>query len=300
MPASATARSPKVSVCMLAFNHEQFLHQAIESALAQQTEFPFEIVIGEDGSTDQTPEIVRGFADRHPQQVRALIREQNLGIRDNFRETLAACRGQFVAILEGDDYWTDPLKLQRQVDALETHSDWAVCFHRVQVEHSDGRPAEREPAEDDFPTVTRLGDLLRRNFICTPSVMFRHRLFTDWPDEFATLLQQDWPLHVLNAQHGDIGYLPEVMAVYRKHAGGAWTAKSLAARTQWGLEAEDAFEDLLGQEYSADIRIGRRRMAVQLSEALDEVLQSRDLRWGRTLLKPIRKLRRLLSGDATT
>ncbi|HMP08564.1 MAG TPA: glycosyltransferase, partial [Lacipirellulaceae bacterium] len=109
----------KVSVCMVTYNHERYIAQAVESALAQQTTFPVEIVIGEDCSTDGTRAILAGLAERHPGIVRLRLADANQGAKRNFVGTFAACRGEYVTILEGDDYFTNPAKLQLQADALD-------------------------------------------------------------------------------------------------------------------------------------------------------------------------------------
>src|SRR6476619_5802800 len=114
---------------MTTYNHERYIAQAVESALSQRATFPIEIVIGEDCSTDRTPEILRGLAEQHPDTIRLKLGERNIGGKANFLATIGRCRGQYVAMLEGDDYWTCADKLQRQIDALDAHSEWAICFH---------------------------------------------------------------------------------------------------------------------------------------------------------------------------
>jgi glycosyltransferase involved in cell wall biosynthesis len=116
---------------MITYNQDQFVGQAIESVLSQQVDFEYELVIGEDCSTDRTREIVASFGAKFPDRIRLLLPKSNLGMQENFKATLAACSGQYVAILEGDDYWTSPLKLKRQVEFLDAHSDCAMCFHSV-------------------------------------------------------------------------------------------------------------------------------------------------------------------------
>ena len=136
--ASAGQADVKVSVHMITYNHERFIAQAIEGVLMQQTDFAVELVIGEDCSTDGTRAIVRRYGERYPERIRLLLQERNLGARANALATLNACRGQYIALCEGDDYWTDPTKLQKQVDFLESHPECSLCFHRVLVVYEDG------------------------------------------------------------------------------------------------------------------------------------------------------------------
>lgn len=116
-----------VSVLMVTYNHENFISHAIESVLMQKTSFPFELVIGEDCSTDKTREIVIRYAQNYPLIVKALLPPMNLGIRQNSLNTFKECKGKYLAFLDGDDYWTDSNKLQKQVDFLEANPDYSIC-----------------------------------------------------------------------------------------------------------------------------------------------------------------------------
>lgn len=209
---------------MATYQHEPFLAQAIESVLMQQTNFDFELVIGEDCSADRTREIAVAFAERHPGKVRLLLQEKNVGLTRNLSQTVSACSGEYVAWLEGDDYWTSPHKLQRQADYLDANRDCAWCFTRADVVDEKGTLLDVPPAVRVVQAKYTLSEYLRRIFqprACT--VMFRHRLFGHFPEWFYPLPTADMPLHVMNAQHGDIGFVDEVMAAYRIHPGGVWS-----------------------------------------------------------------------------
>jgi len=221
----------KVSVLMITYNQDQFVGQAIESVLCQQVDFEYELVIGEDCSTDRTREIVASFGAKFPDRIRLLLPKSNLGMQENFKATLAACSGQYVAILEGDDYWTSPLKLKRQVEFLDAHSDCAMCFHSVVRSSLTGdQPESILPdcryKQDRYTTR----DLLVENFIPTCSVMFRRGLFGELPDWMGTLGFSDWPIHILNSECGSIGYINETMGVYRVHSEGAWSGRNSGQR----------------------------------------------------------------------
>ena len=169
----------KLSVMMITYNHERFIAQAIQSALEQQTDFDYEIVIGEDCSTDRTREIVMDFHRRYPDRVVPLLRNKNLGMMRNFMETLSACRGQYIAFLEGDDYWTSCDKLQRQVDFLDTHPDYAICCGRVTILNeirveSGGVPSSKAG-------TYAIADLLQANFIATCTSVCRWGLLGIYP-----------------------------------------------------------------------------------------------------------------------
>ena len=120
---------PLVSVAMRTFEHAPFVAQAIESVLIQEAPFAFELVVGEDCSGDGTREIVERYAERFPERVRPILPAENVGHGEILRRVLDASRGRFLAYLDGDDYWTSPAKLRRQVDHLEAHPEQVSCFH---------------------------------------------------------------------------------------------------------------------------------------------------------------------------
>ena len=216
----------KVSVRLTTYNHEKFISQAIDSALMQKVNFDYEIVIGEDCSTDSTRKIVIDYQKKNPEKIRLLLPEKNYGMIRNSVEALQACRGEYVALLEGDDYWTSPYKLQRQVDFMDMHSDYALCFHPVEMIYEDnvqfcgrfwGNAVEKDTIE--------LSDLfIYDNLIPTCSVVRRRGIFDCIPKWFYKVPYGDWVSHLISAQYGKIGRIDEVMAAYRLHSNGAWTS----------------------------------------------------------------------------
>jgi len=235
----------QVSVLVITYNNERFITKAVDSILMQKVNFDYEIVIGEDYSRDRTRDIVIDFGKRYPDKIRLLLNEKNVGGRKNFVQILKVSRGDYIALLEGDDYWTSPHKLQKQVDFLDSHPECAICFHNVMVIYDDNREISHPfyiqnpngPFTQAKPKpISTLEDLVRGNFIQTPSVMFRAPLFEEFPDWYYTLPLGDWPLHLLNAEHGNIGYIDEIMGVYRVHSGGMFSSKGLIQRLQGEIE----------------------------------------------------------------
>ena len=123
----------KVSACIIAYNHENYIIDCLEGALSQKVNFDYEIVIGEDKSTDATLKICEEYVSRYPDKIRLIKRDVNLGMMGNWTDTIKSCQGKYIAICEGDDYWTDPLKLQKQVDFLEVNPDYTFCVHRYKL-----------------------------------------------------------------------------------------------------------------------------------------------------------------------
>ena len=128
---------PLVSICCITYKHFQFAVDAIEGFLMQQTNFEFEIVIGEDASGDGTSELLQKYKALHPGKIQLHLRKRNIGMMANFIDTLSACKGKYIAVCEGDDYWIDPLKLQRQVDYIDNHPGCNLVFTNLKVFRQD-------------------------------------------------------------------------------------------------------------------------------------------------------------------
>jgi hypothetical protein len=216
----ADANPPKVSVVSITYNHEAYIREALDGFVAQKTDFPVEIIVADDASTDATPAIIQEYADRHPHLFRPILRSENVGTHANLIDALSAARGTYLALCEGDDYWIDPMKLTKQVAFLDRHPKTAVCFHPVRMIWTDGHARDSK-----FPPVKLRRDLsvenlLLRNFMQTNSVVYRRlKSYDDIP---ADVMPLDWYLNVRHAIHGDIAMLPETMAVYRRHPQGMW------------------------------------------------------------------------------
>jgi glycosyltransferase involved in cell wall biosynthesis len=222
----ATAPQPRVSVVMLAFNHAEFVAQAIESVLMQRPPFPFELVIGEDCSSDRTREVVSSYAASHPELISTVFSQRNLGYGAMLRRVFAATRGELIAYLDGDDYWTSPTKLRRQADYLEWHPQCASCFHDVSLVYgSAGVPSGAvTPGLDE--ASFGLEDILKECFIPTTGMMFHREVAETLPvpsSEPGGWV--DWPIHVHAAQRGPLGYIPEALAAYRVHDGGMFSSQ---------------------------------------------------------------------------
>jgi glycosyltransferase involved in cell wall biosynthesis len=234
---------------MITYNQEAFIAQAIRSALMQITNFDYEIVIGDDCSTDGTRAIAADLARRNPFRIRTLFQDVHLGVNRNLVATLKACTGEYVAVLEGDDYWTTHNKLQLQVDFLDGHPDYAICFHNVQVVYQDECSPSHLYHVDAQPETRTIEELLAGNFINTCSVMFRRDHSKELPSRFCSLHMGDWPLHVLNAQYGEIGYLNAVMAAYRVHDKGVWSSIGRLRQLEIEADAIDFLCSVLNHPY---------------------------------------------------
>lgn len=243
----------KLSVMIITFNHEQFIARAIDSVLAQQVNFDYEIVIGEDCSRDRTRIIVEGFRRRYPDRIVPLFRNENIGAARNAEETLAACRGEYIALLEGDDYWICDQKLQRQVEFLDCHPGSSMCCHRVQFLVETG-----VAKFDIYPLLPagpyRIEDILKVNFVVTCSAMLRRSSVFFLPPWFRKMRMTDWPMFALAARNGTIELMDEVMAAYRVHAGGSWSSLPSSARLNETSRMLKALDRHLKFQYTDTIR----------------------------------------------
>lgn len=243
----------KVTVFMVTYNHERYIAQSIESVLAQRTNFPIEIVIGEDCSTDRTREIVVDYARRYPNIIRARLPEKNQGAARNFVDTFPMCSGKYIVILEGDDYFLNRNKLQTQADILDSRPDLAIHFHPVKCIYSDGITGDDIWPKNFTREESTIHHLLEDNFIPTSGCMFRNRLFDRLPPWFSESILGDWPMNIMNAAHGNIGFMPEPMSAYRKHGSGVWTGMDRARQLMLTFRMFSMIDHHFGGKYHDEI-----------------------------------------------
>lgn len=216
----------KVSVAMITYNQAAFVRQALESVVTQDVPFPIEVVIGDDLSSDGTRAIVEEYAARDA-RIRPLLHERNQGMNRNFLGVIRACQGEYIAFLEGDDYWTDRQKLREQTRFMDLHDGCVLSHHRVSYVDSTGETRIREFPPENYRVESLPPEILARgNFIQTCALMVRRNKVPEITDEFYSLKLGDWPLCGLVSQFGQIGYVDKNMADYRVHHGSTWTPQS--------------------------------------------------------------------------
>lgn len=254
---------PLVSICVITYRHAKFITQCIETMLAQRTPFPFEIIIGDDGSDDGTREICQALAAAHPERIRLLLHSRKdvtyvdgrpRGTR-NFVATLAAARGEFVAICEGDDYWTDPAKIAAQVKYLRANEDCVGCFHEASIVDAAGTElqpelykAHVEPAnrQEKYDRGDCLLKLMSRYATC--SLMFRRLACQNLPTWYISR-SNDFVFDLVITEYGKLGFIDRRMGAYRYHLGGVWTSQSRVAQI---IESVMRFKHLLNVPYFFD------------------------------------------------
>jgi glycosyltransferase involved in cell wall biosynthesis len=287
----------KMSVAITAYNHARFLRQAVESVLAQRTDFDTEILLGDDASTDDTPQIIRAYAEKYPKRVQAIFRDRNIGAKRNFADLYERSRGEYFTCLDSDDYWTCPDKLQRQIDFLDRHPDYSICFHSALMVWEGGA---REPMVH-FPPgrkeTYRLEELLAHDFISTSAMVVRHKLIREFPDWFWQSPFSDWSFLALNALHGDIGYLDECWSVYRQHGTGIYSSLPLEERIEKHIQFNRIFLDVFDPKYHRVLRSALNYRLLRLALLHHQAGRRTEARnWGRQYVqesgdRPLKRLR---------
>ena len=219
-----TQNHPLVSVHLLTYNHAKFIRQSIESVVNQKTNFPFEIIIGDDCSTDGTSLIVDEYSLKYPELIKVVRGKTNEGPQPNSIRILENCKGKYMAALEGDDYWIDELKLQKQVDFMEANPDFAMCFTNTRVEFFEGKEEPYILNQDLEKDVFELKDLIAETevwFMGTATLFYKLNVIFPVEPWFHKTKSGDIPMIMLAARHGKIKFLDCVTAAYRRHAAGA-------------------------------------------------------------------------------
>lgn len=219
---------PTVIVHCLAYNHAPYIRQCLEGFVMQQTSFPFYAVVHDDASTDGTADIIREYAEQYPDIIHPILETENQwrkggGVLGKVMDE--ACKeATYLAYCEGDDYWTDPLKLQKQVDFLEAHPDFSICYHDVAIlDNAAGEFDYSNAINDGIPEESSIIELADHNYIHTPSVMYRYSpIVTEKLQQMGASIVKDYARNLFYAELGKIKRLPESMAVYR-YGVGVWT-----------------------------------------------------------------------------
>ena len=214
---SGTPAVPKVSVSIITYNHRNYIARAIDSVLRQQVDFPYEIIIGDDCSTDGTQAILRDYQQKYPDIIQLILhptRYRGVAGRLNNVTNLYACRGQYIAMLDGDDYWISVDKLAKQVSFLDRHPDYAITFHDtlfVSDDESFSPYNQSETLDMLTPGATyTYRDVVEGWFIQTSTLLYRNHLIGEFPKWFWHVYSADYAIQLLVARHGKIKYLEHI------------------------------------------------------------------------------------------
>lgn len=288
----STSVTPKVTIHCLVYNHEPFLRQCLDGLVMQQTNFPFEAIVHDDVSTDGSAAIIREYAEKYPDIIKPIFETENQYPKHDgsLRRIMNAhTRGKYVAYCEGDDYWTDPLKLQKQVDFLESHPDYSICYHKVATVNAKTNKTTGYVPHwlPDKPATFELADMEDKNIIQTLSVMYRWIFHEERTEDYIDLgiMPGDWILNLAHATKGKTYYMPEVMGAYRIHEGGIWSSC---------IEDENTFFRRHGCRFFLFFRNARRITSMRFEKPLKAELR-KAMRfclseWDIELLNQVREL----------
>lgn len=294
---------PLVSVCVQTYQHVKFISKCLDGILMQKTDFPFEVILGEDESKDGTREICIKYAEKYPDKIRLFLRSRKDVIyiggratgRYNFLENLKASKGKYIALCEGDDYWTDENKLQKQVEFLEGDPEFVMCFHKVEIQDGENILDDFITKVPEGLTTITISDLIKGNFIHTPTVMFRNNVIV-FPDWFVLSPVGDYPLYILLALKGKIKYLEYQMAVYRCNIGIWGTLDRTIMYLNW-LKTLMVLKFDIPKEFIRDfyeyqennLLVTIERQYIQCKE----VINTKEYRLGAFILKPFKILKKI-------
>jgi glycosyltransferase involved in cell wall biosynthesis len=252
--------TPLVSIMCFTYNHVSFIRQCLDGFIMQKTNFPIEAIIHDDASTDGTADIIREYEKKYPDIIKPIYQKENQYSKglDILTPVSRKFRGKYIALCEGDDYWTDEYKLQKQVDFLEENEDFSICFHPVKVYSEEKKRFIENLTVPEVPDITDIKTLVtKNNYINTPSVMYRtnQQVFKDLLN-FPKLVIMDYCLHMLFAKYGKIKKLSDTMAVYRLHKGGILSLKPKEYQAQcWNKTVAGLISYFIDNQEISDILI---------------------------------------------
>lgn len=244
-----------VAINCIAYNHEPYIRECLEGFVMQKTNFKFVAIVHDDASTDKTADIIREYEAKYPEIIKPIYETENQyskkdgSLRRIMNAAIDATGAKYVAMCEGDDYWADPYKLQKQVDYMEAHEDCVMCAHASNWE-VNGKVERNDICHEEECDLTT-DEVIREGgyYLPTASLIYRRVLNECWPSWRKKANVGDYPLQILGTLKGKLHYFPDIMSVYRYQASGSWTAANLGrkdrnldyfyVRTRWLLDLNE-------------------------------------------------------------
>lgn len=270
---------PLVSVRCTAYNHEKYIAQALDSFLMQETNFPFEIVVHDDASTDKTADIIREYESKYPKIIKPIYEAENLYSKKDgsLRRTMDnACRGKYIAYCEGDDFWCDSHKLQMQYEALEAHPECSLCTHIVQTVSEKGNILERQhPSKNLFKdNVIEQNDFAQALIadhsypFQTSSFFLRKALLLENGSFFEQPGNGDEKILRICLNAGKVFFIQTVMSCYRQQSIGSWSSRVLQNKKNWleslskTLILEGKFDEFSNYKFHKFVEISKKKLNI--------------------------------------
>ncbi len=275
----------KVSIYCLVYNHEKYVRSALEGFVNQKTDFEYEVFVHDDASTDDSAKIIAEYAKKYPEIIKPIYQKENQysqGIRIVSKYICPVVTGEYIAVCEGDDYWVDSSKLQRQVDFLDSHLDYTACVHnslRKNMRTGEEKLMYSHKKDEDLTFF----DVVQRGGCCyqTSSLMYRREYFDNRPAFFDKAVGfGDYPLAIYLALSGKIRFLNRTMSVYRAESENSWSSRNIAsmhkAATSYGhvanmLESVNEYTEGKYQEILQELVLENRYLSLYFDEKYDEL-----------------------------
>lgn len=263
-----------IDVNIACYNHEKYIATAIESVLAQKTTYPYRILIGDDCSIDNSAAIIKSYQERFPDIIEAYYHPVNLGLdgpETNGVFLLKKSNAKYITLLDGDDYWTHPDKLQKQIDFLESHPDFSASFHAVEYKRMDDEN-RKEISGAGLNEIVTFEDLTRKNLINCSSCIFRnvfYNRFSEW-QWILKVSARDWAIFLIMATVGKIHFSREVMAVYRINNSSSWANQNKAKMLQKIIDTIQVFMKQFDDRYTVFFQHSLSEYYMQISAAYHE------------------------------
>ncbi len=259
----------RITVLLITYNHSKHIEKSIESILGQQLDEPFEIVVADDDSTDSTIAILKRYAKQNSHiKFKFLESFENIGITGNYQRAFSACQGEYVAVMEGDDYWVSPYKLAKQCEFLDEHWECDLCSVNYFIyEEKFCKLTPRVPIGTGY-TVLSARDLIADNLVGNFSAcMYRRKALDLLPPKVFEISSYDWIINICIARNGLIGFLQQPMTVYRIHDDGAWSLLSQVQKLEAQLELIPAYDILTNKVFHTEFEALTLRLKREISKS---------------------------------
>ena len=228
----------KITIVITTYNQEKYIGQAIDGIIMQKTKFPFKILVSDDCSKDGTREILKRYKKKYPEKIEVIYNEKNSGAMDNFFNTLSKVKdSEYVALCDGDDFWTDENKLQEQIEFLDLNKDFNICFHKSRMFYENNEKEEKIIPQN-VKEITVLEDLIKGNYVVANSVVYRWKFNNKNLLDYIprNIVPGDYYLHLLHAEDGKIKMIDKVMSAYRRHNKGIWWSEDNKDKEEFSLK----------------------------------------------------------------
>lgn len=261
---NAILKTPVVSVCLVCYNQSKYIAQAIESILMQKTDFSFEIIIADDCSTDGTCEIIKDYQFQRPEQVIIVQQETNVGLAKNWTDVMSLPRGQYIAYLEGDDFWTDPLKLQRQFEYLNSNPGYVLCFHDYLLVDEEGHILPHQTFKDHLKRDRSVSELVVGSLFHQNTMMFR-KVFDHIPHQFYKAYNLDTFFIAYLSRWGGAGYIKGINPMmYRLHPKAIWSNEAYVKQQEGGIKTLQNIKEVVDVKFhdAINFKILSKRVSI--------------------------------------